>query len=56
MDTAIEREDAGALSSVAPKRRLPRRRKLVFDTAVVRDDRKGLTSVHKGPRGGAETV
>ena len=51
MDTAIEREDAGALSSVAPKRRLPRRRKLVFDTAVVRDDRKGLTSVHKGPRG-----
>ena len=53
MDTAIEREDAGALSSVAPKRRLPRRRKLVFDTAVVRDDRKALTSVHKGPRGGA---
>ena len=34
------------MSSVTTSRRLPRRRRLVFDTAVLRDDRKGFTSVH----------
>ena len=55
MDTAVVREDAAALSSVAKNRRIPERR-TVYDTAVERDDRKALstvTSQARAPQSGA---